>query len=177
MKGMVELLPVILFFVSYKFYDIYVATIVAMIAAVITAGVSWIHKKKLEVRNIIPLAVIIVFGGATLLLEDPIYIKWKPTVVTWLMGLIFLVSQFIFKKALFKKLMGAKLELPDHVFNRLNMLWGLFFLIIGTVNLVVAYTCDTNTWVNFKLFGVSGMTLIFAVVQSFYIFRYTKANA
>jgi len=171
---MTELLPVLLFFVCYKFFDIYFATMIAIIAAVLMAGFTYFRKGRLEVKQLIPVAVLVVFGSATLFLKDPIFIKWKPSVVTWITGTIFLISHFVGRKPIVGHLFGDKLELTPKMEKRLNLAWSIYFLIIGTVNLIVAYNVDTDTWVNFKLFGVGGMTLIFALVQSIFIVRHQK---
>ena len=117
------------------------------------------------------------FGGATLLLQDEVYIKWKPTVLNWLFGLVFIASHFIGKRPVIQRLMDRAVSLPRNVWYRLNLLWSVFFIAIGFINLYVVYNFDTDTWVNFKLFGIFGLTLVFIVVQSFYIGRYVKQDA
>ena len=176
MKTVVDLLPVLLFFLSYKFYDIYVATVASILTAVVLALWCWLKYRRIEMKNLITLVVLVVFGSATILLKDPIFIKWKTTVVTWLMGTVFLGSHFVGKKPLVQRLIGGSLELTDNVARKLNVAWACYFLAIGGLNLFVAYNFDTNTWVNFKLFGVAGMTLLFAVGQSIFIVKTQKQN-
>jgi intracellular septation protein len=171
MKSLVELLPVLLFFVSFKFYDIYTATLVAIVAAIAMTTLIWLKYRRIDMKTLVPLSVLVFFGGATLLLKDPIFIKWKPTVVTWLTGLVFLGSHFIGKKPLVQRIFGKNLELSESLANKLNIVWVCYFFMIGGLNLFVLYNFDTNTWVNFKLFGVAGMTFVFAIIQSIFIVK------
>jgi intracellular septation protein len=174
MKFLFDLLPVILFFGAYKLYDIYVATGVAIVATIIQVGLSWVKTKKIEKNQIITLVILIVLGGATILLQNELFIKWKPTIVNWLFGVVFLGSQFIGKKTIAQHLMGNGIELPLSIWVRVNLSWSLFFIFLGFLNLFVAYNFSTDGWVNFKLFGLTGLTMVFVFWQILYISRFAK---
>lgn len=174
MKFLYDFLPILLFFVAYKVYDIYVATAVAIVASVIQVGWFWIQHRRIEKMHVITLALIIVLGGLTLAFRDETFIKWKPTLVNWAFGLVFLGSQFIGDKPLVKRMMAASISLPNAIWIRLNLAWTLFFIGSGLLNLYVAYNFDTDTWVNFKLFGLLGLTFVFILAQAFYVSRYAR---
>ncbi len=172
MKLLVDFFPILLFFVSFKVYGIYAATVVAIIATVVQVTYVWVRTHRFEPMHVITLAVIVVFGGATLYFQDELFIKWKPTVVNWLFGLVFLLSQAFGQRTAIERLLGGKVELPSGVWKRLNLMWASFFVVVGGVNLFVAYNFDTDTWVNFKLFGLIGLTLVFVILQTLYLHRY-----
>lgn len=176
MKLLFDFLPIVLFFVAYKLYDIYVATAVAIAASVIQVGWSWFRHGKVENMHWITLGVIVVFGGLTLLLQDETFIKWKPTLVNWLFAAAFLGSQYVGKQSLLKRMMATNISLPEPVWLRLNMSWVSFFAAMGAANLYVAFNYDTDTWVNFKLFGMLGLTVIFIIAQAFYLSRHIKSD-
>ena len=171
MKFLFDFFPVILFFVAFKVTDIFVATGVAIAATV--AQIAWVllRRKKVTGMQWTSLVIIVVFGGATLLLRDETFIKWKPTVLYWLAGVVFL-GALAFKQNLVKGVMGEGIELPEPVWFKLAVAWGVFFLFKGTLNLWVAYHFSTETWVNFKLFGGMGLMLAFVVAQAMWIARY-----
>lgn len=177
MKFLTDFFPILLFFVAYKLYDIYVATAVAIVSSLVQVGFQWFRHKKVEKMHLITLLLLIVFGGMTLLLRDPLFIKWKPTVVNILFGLAFLGSQFIGEKNLIERMMGHAVELPAIAWKRLNYAWCLFFFSMAAINLYVAYNFSEETWVNFKLFGMLGMTIVFVIVQSFYIAKHVQEQS
>jgi intracellular septation protein len=167
-KFLFDLFPVLLFFVAFKFQGIFVATAVAIGATV--AQIGWVLFRGKKVTNMqwASLAIIAVFGGATLLLRDETFIKWKPTVLYWSAGGAFLVA-LAFGKNLVKAVMSEGIELPEHVWKKLCVAWSVFFLVTGALNLWVAFTFSTDTWVNFKLFGGMGLMLVFVVVQAVFL--------
>ena len=175
MKFLFDLFPILLFFLAYKLYDIYVATAVAIGAAFVQTGAYWLKHRKFEKMHLITLGILVLFGGLTLFLRDPVFIKWKPTVVNWLFGVSFLGSQFIGKQTLVERMMGHAITVPTPIWSRLNWAWTLFFLGMGLLNLYVAYNFSEDTWVNFKLFGMMGLTLVFVFAQAFYLSRYMQA--
>lgn len=177
MKFFLDFFPILLFFIAYKAYDIYVATAVAIVASLAQVGYIWLKERRVENMHLITLAIIVVFGGATLLLEDEMFIKWKPTVVNWLFAGAFLASQFIGKKTVVERLMGANIQLPALLWVRLNLSWVGFFAALGVVNLYVVYNFDTDTWVNFKLFGMMGLTLLFVLAQGVFLMKHIKEEA
>jgi intracellular septation protein len=171
MKFLYDFFPIVLFFVAFKLYGIYTATAVAIAASVLQVAIYWLKYRKFENMHLITLAIITVFGGATLLLEDEIFIKWKPTVLNWLFAIVFLGSQFIGKKTIVERVMGANIQLKAAEWIKLNLSWVVFFVALGALNLYVLYNYDTDTWVNFKLFGMLGLSLVFMIIQTSYIMR------
>ncbi len=176
MKLLIDFFPIILFFVAFKFAGIYVATGVAIAATVIQ--IAWLRHStgKVEPMQWVSLAVIVLFGGLTIALQNETFIKWKPTVLYWLMAGTLAAGQLFFRKNLLKSLMGSQLELPEPVWRTTNWSWIVFFGVMGVINLWVAYHFDTDTWVNFKLFGGMGLMVVFVVGQALYLGRYMKAE-
>ncbi|MBF0162243.1 MAG: septation protein A, partial [Magnetococcales bacterium] len=152
--------------------DIYVATAVLMGAVLLHTLLLWWWTRRLSPMQGVTLALVLLFGGATLLLHEPRFIQWKPTLVQWLMALLFAGSHVIGDKPLIRRLLDGQLALPPAVWNRLSMAWIGFFLVSGVANLLVVYNFDEATWVSFKLFGLLGMTIIFIVLQGVWLARY-----
>jgi intracellular septation protein len=171
LKLLFDLFPVILFFVAFKIWGIYVATAVAIGATV--AQVAYVLARGRKVANMqwMSLVIIVLFGGATLLLRDETFIKWKPSVLYWLAGAVFL-GGLAFRTNLVKAVMSEGIAMPEAAWTKLCIAWGLFFLFKGTLNLWVAYTFDTDTWVNFKLFGGMGLMFAFVIAQAFWIAKH-----
>jgi intracellular septation protein len=174
MKFLFDIFPVVLFFVAYKLSDIFVATAVAIAATFVQIGWVWVRHRKVEPMLWVSLAIIAVFGGATLALRDETFIKWKPTVLYWLFGLALLVAEHGFKKNLIRAMMGAQIVLPERIWTRLNLSWVGFFVVMGLLNLYVAYNFATDTWVNFKLFGSMGLMLVFILGQAAFLSKYVE---
>ncbi len=174
MKFLFDFFPILLFFAAFKFADIYVATGVAIAASITQVGYSWFKHRRVETMQWITLVLIVVFGGATLYLKDEMFIKWKPTVLNWMFAAAFLGSQFIGKKNLAERMLAANIDLPRAVWTRLNLSWVMFFVLLGCANLYVVYNFDTDTWVNFKLFGLMGLTVAFVLLQAVFLSRYVK---
>lgn len=174
MKLLFDFLPILLFFVAYKLTDIYVATGVLIVASLAQVGWLWLRHRRVEKLPLITAGLVLVLGGATLILHDPIFVKWKPTVVNGLFAIAFLGSRFIGEKTLLERMLGGQLELPRPVWVKLTFAWVVFFCVLGAVNLYVAFTFDENTWVNFKLFGMMGLTLVFVLAQATYMSRHLK---
>jgi len=212
MKQLSDFFPIILFFVVYKFYldlpdelilgindlmpfllitpgessdAIYLATLVAIVVTLIQVSIAAIVVKKVEKMPLITLALLFVFGGATLLFKDPLFIQWKPTAINWLFALVFAGSHFIGSKPLVKRMMSQALDIEDDkVWFKLNIAWIGFFLFSGIANLLVAPEIDPlnfqfseDTWVDFKLFGLLGLTLVFVIAQAFYLARYMPSTS
>jgi intracellular septation protein len=172
MKFLFDLFPVILFFAAFKIFDIYVATAVAIVATILQ--ISWVKLKHGKVDNMLIASgvIIVVFGGATLLLHDETFIKWKPTVLYWLFGMGLIVASLFFKKNLIRSMMEKQVSMPESVWNKLNNAWAVFFIFLGFLNLFVAYNFTTAAWVNFKLFGTMILMFAFIVGQSLMISKY-----
>lgn len=171
MKLVFDLFPLILFFLAYRAFDIFIATGVAMAAVV--AQVAWlrIRNHKIEVMHMINLVVILVFGGATILTENDVFIRWKPTILYWCFSAILFGSQYIFKKPAIRYVMSAQMELPDHAWNRMNLSFAVFTLVMGVLNLYVAFffgadlppEVQRDYWVDFKVFGTMILTFLFVM--------------
>lgn len=174
MKFLFDLFPVILFFAAYKFADIYVATGVAIAATV--AQIAWVHFRHGKVDKMlwVSLGLIVVFGGMTLLLRDPTFIKWKPTVLYWLFAATLLGSALVLRKNLIRAMLEQQVSLPDAVWLRLNLSWVAFFTVMGGLNLYVAYHYSEEDWVNFKLFGGMGLMFAFIVAQGLWLAKYVE---
>ncbi len=166
MKFLFDLFPIILFFVAFKVYGIYVATGVAIAGTFVQIGWVWLRHRKVDNMLWVSLAVIVVFGGATLILQNETFIKWKPTVLYWLFAGTLAISALMFKKNLIRSMMEKQVSLPDPVWGRLLTSWIAFFTVMGVLNLYVAYNFSTDAWVNFKLFGGLGLMLVFVVLQA-----------
>ncbi|WP_026431069.1 septation protein A [Paracidovorax oryzae] len=174
MKLLIDFFPIILFFVAFKVWGIYTATAVAIAATVLQIAYLRIRHGRIEPMQWVSLGVIVVFGGATLLSHSDTFIKWKPTVLYWLMGSALLVGQLFFRKNLIRTLMGGQMELPEAAWRTMNWSWTAFFAAMGAINLWVAHAFSTDTWVNFKLFGGIGLMAVFVVGQALYLSRYMK---
>ncbi len=179
MRLLYDFFPLLAFFIAYKFYGIFPATAVIIVAAMIQIAVHWVRKRRVSPVHLGTAALILVFGGVTLLLGDPIYIQWKPTVLTWLFATVLISSQLIWKRPVIRSLMQRVMEdteqepLPfsDSDWRAMNMQWALFFVVLGLANLYVVYNFSEDAWVNFKLFGTLGLTLVFAIGQSIWMTR------
>jgi len=203
MKLLFDFLPVILFFGMFKYAEarpdwaaatatdwlgfmvsggvvgpkeapVLLATVVVILAT--AAQIAWLvaRRRKVDTMLWVSLALVTVLGGATIWFHSETFIKWKPSVLYWIMGAAFWISQAVFGKNLLQALMGSQLELPAAVWQRLNVAWIAFFALMGLLNIYVAYTFSTATWVNFKLFGGLGLMLAFMVVQGVYLSRHLK---
>jgi len=182
MKFLFDVFPLLLFFAAFKLYDIYVATAVAIVASIAQVGVFWWRHRRFETMHLITLAVIVVFGGLTLLLHNDTFIKWKPTILYWVFGALVLGSHLVGSKTVMERLLGGQLKLPARVWHQVNLAWGLFFLAVGALNLYVAFYYAPEqaaeirqaTWVNFKVFGLMGLTFAFAIVQALFLARHMR---
>jgi intracellular septation protein len=177
MKFLLDFFPILLFFIAYQVWDIYVATAVAIGAALLQVGWQRLRHGRIEKMQAITLALLVLFGGLTLLLRDPVFIKWKPTVVNWLFAVAFLVSAYVGERSLLQRMMGHAVSLPDAIWHRLNWAWVVFFAAMGVLNLVVAYNFPEDVWVNFKLFGLMGLTLVFVFAQAPYLAKHMEQEA
>jgi intracellular septation protein len=169
-----DLFPVILFFIAYKVVDIFAATLVAIVASI--AQIAWLKLRGRKVDNMqwASLAIIVVFGGMTLFLHDETFIKWKPTVLYGLFALALLGGRYLAGRNLIRSMMGAQVRLPDPVWERLNLAWAAFFVLLGVLNIWIAYNFSTEVWVNFKLFGSLGLTVLFVIGQAFWFSRHLQ---
>ena len=206
MKLLFDFFPIILFFVSYykagflventfigQLIDpakpefitaTIVATGVAIIASFVQVSYHWFNTRKFERMHLFSLTLITVLGGITIYLGNPAFIQWKPTILNWLFAFVFLSSMFIGSKPIIQRMMGEQIKLPENVWKTLNLSWVTFFFISGTANLYVAFYYDLqaeaavrmDTWVNFKLFGLMGLTIAFIILQAIYLSRHISED-
>jgi len=178
-KLLFDFFPLVLFFAAFRLADLYVATAVAMLAAV--AQLLWLKLRGavIEPMHWINLSVIVVFGGATLLLQNEAFIKWKPTVLYWIFAVVLLGAQTIFKRNPMEKLMGAQIQLPAAVWTRVNWVWAGFFVASGALNLYVAFSGHFTDaqWVNFKVFGLMALLIVFVIAQSLWLGKHMQTVA
>ena len=172
MKLLLDFFPILLFFGAFKLWDIFVATMMAIVATLLQLGWMRYSTGRTEPMQWLSLGVIVVFGGATLVAQDETFIKWKPTVLYWAMGGALMVGQVFFRRNWLQSLMKSQMALPDHAWRVMLWSWCGFFALMGVLNLWVAYHFDTDTWVNFKLFGGMGLMLVFVLAQAMYLGRY-----
>jgi intracellular septation protein len=174
MKFLFDFFPLLLFFAAYKIWDLFVATGVAMAATV--AQIGWLLAKRRPIPAVMwtTLVLVLVFGGATILLDDKRFFMWKPTVLYWLFALMLGGAQALFDKSLIKSLMGSQLDLPDAVWRRMSWNWALFFLAMGFANLYVMYQFSEETWATFKVFGATGLTFLFMLAQLPWLAKYVQ---
>ena len=172
MKLLIDFFPILLFFGAFKIWGIFVATTVAIVATLIQLAWMRYSTGRTEPMQWLSLGVIVVFGGATLIAQDETFIKWKPSVLYWAMGGALLVGQVFFRRNWLQSLMKSQMALPDHAWRVMLWSWCGFFALMGVLNLWVAYEFDTDTWVNFKLFGGMGLMLVFVLAQAMYLGRF-----
>lgn len=174
MKFLFDYFPIICFFIAYKLWGIYVATGVAIAASFLQLLVYWLRHRRFEKLHVITFALIFILGGVTIIFHNAIFIKWKPTIVYWVFAILLIGSQWVSSKPLLHRMLGKKIELPQKVWAHLNVSWAIFFLMLGGINLYVIYNYNTNSWVNFKLFGTLGLMLAFILGQAFFIGKHLQ---
>src|SRR3990167_406994 len=176
MQFLYEILPVFLFFLAFKFYDIYVATIVGMLATAIQVTIHRLWFNRWDKKQLITLTIFVFFGSMTLYFHNPIFVKWKPTIVFWVFALILIGSQWFTTKPFMQRLMEGMLQdkgsIPLLVWKRVNLMWIVFFICLGGLNLYIAYYASDDVWVNFKFYGMTGALFIFSLIQTIYLARY-----
>ena len=169
MKFLLDFFPAILFFISFKLWGIYPSIAVLMASSFAQIAFFWFKYRRIEPSHLIAFAIVIILGSASLIFRNPIFILWKPTIVFWTFAIIFLAFKIHKKKTVLEAMLGQKMSLPQAKWNVLNKIWTFFFITVGGVNIYVAYHFKLETWVNFKVFGVLALTIIFIVIQSIYI--------
>jgi intracellular septation protein len=205
MKLLFDFLPILLFFGAFKYAEgqkdwaaqfatehlgfvvsggivgpneapVLLATVVVIVATLAQIGWLVARGRKVDMMLWVSLGLVVVLGGATIWFHSETFIKWKPSVLYWVMGLGFWISRAVFRKNLLQTLMGEQLQLPAALWQRLNFAWIAFFGLMGLANIYVAYTFSTATWVNFKLFGGIGLMLLFTLAQGLYLSRYLQSD-
>lgn len=177
MKFLLDLFPIIVFFVAYYSRSdidqrLFFATGATIIAVLIQMLISWLYQRKVEKIHLLSFVLILILGAVTLILEDKRFFLWKPTAVYWMFALVFVLSEWFGQKTLTERMLGNAFHAPGTIWRRMNRLWSLFFLFLGVLNLLIAFSLPEHVWVNFKLFGVLGLSLAFALVQVLLLQRY-----
>lgn len=172
MKQFLDFLPLIVFFAFYKLCDIYVASGALIVATALALVFTWVKYRKVEKMTLITFLMVLVFGTLTLVFHNDLFIKWKVTVIYALFALALLISQWVLKKPLVQRMLGKELTLPDKVWSNLNLAWAVFFLACGLANIYVAFWLPQSVWVNFKVFGLTVLTLVFTLLSGIYIYRH-----
>ena len=173
MSSLLEFLLLAAFFGAYLWRGIFFATGVLMVGSVIVLAVSYWRTRKLEPMPLAVTILALVLGGVTLISHDPVFIKWKFSIVEWLFGLVFIGSHFM-QRPLLQRMLGAQITLPGFVWKRLNLMWAGFFLLLGSVNVFVIYHFDTADWVKFKVWWSTGAMLVFVFLQAIYMSRHLE---
>lgn len=176
MKLFLDFFPVLVFFGFYQYSDhnIVVATAALIVATVAQVGYFFLRHRRVEKMHLIILGTVLIFGGLTVALHNDTFIKWKPTIVSWLFAIILLGSHWIARTNIIRRMLEKEITLPEVVWSQLNMAWSFFFIFSGALNLYVAFSFSQQFWVNFHLFGMLGLTIVFVIGQVFWLSRYFK---
>jgi len=172
MHAFLEYIPLVIFFIFYKFADIYWATGSLIVASAIQIAYFLIKKQPIPKRNLVLFGLIAVFGGLTIYMHDDTFLKWKVTIIQGIFAISLLVSQKVFNKNIIKEFLGEALTLPENIWNKLNLAWAIFFAICGLLNWYIAFNFSLETWVNFKVFGLTALTFIFAIGSVLSLYKY-----
>ncbi len=181
-KLLTDFFPLLVFFAAFQFYDIYIATASAIVAAVVQVGALLLRRRRVDAMQWVTLALLLVFGGLTLLLRNDAFIKWKPSIVNWLFALCIIAPMCVGKPGVIQRLLGAQMQLPARVWRDLNFAWAAFFTLLGGLNVYVAFYYNlgadeaqrTQTWVTFKVFGLTGLSLAFVLIQGVWLWRHLR---
>ena len=177
MQLLVDYIPLVVFILAYFYQDIFFATGILMVAMPVVLVLQWLMTKKINKIYAASTVLVLVLGGATLAFRNPTFLYWKPTVLNWMIAIVFLGSQWIGDKTVVQRMLENAAELSADQWVRLNQIWVVFFSIVGGINLYVAYNFSEAFWVKFKLFGMLGLTLIFVIIQSVWLTLATQKNA
>ncbi len=177
MQLLVDYIPLVVFILAYFYQDIFFATGMLMVAMPVVLALQWLMTKKINKIYAASTVLVLVLGGATLAFKNPTFLYWKPTVLNWLIAIVFLGSQWIGDKTVVQRMLENAAELSADQWIRLNQIWVVFFSIVGGINIYVAYNFSEAFWVKFKLFGMLGLTLIFVIIQSIWLTLATQKNA
>ncbi|ALB55196.1 septation protein A [Cronobacter universalis] len=172
MKQLLDFLPLIVFFVVYKLHDIFWATAALIVATALAVIYSWYKYRKVEKMTLVTFVLVAVFGGLTIYFHNAEFIKWKVTIIYALFAGALLIGQWVMKKPLIQSMLGKEITLPPHAWSRLNIAWALFFIFCGLLNIYVAFWLPEAVWMNFKVFGIPGLTLVFTLLSGVYIYRH-----
>lgn len=203
MKFLFDFFPVVLFFLVYKFFGdlppawigianqfpfmslnqnepkdaILLATLVIILATILQNVLYFAMHRRFERMHLITLGILLAFGTMTLFLKDPLFIKWKVSIINWAFAIAFIASQYIgTRKTLVERMMSQAIQTTPDVWKRVNLMWAMFFVAVGILNLIVAYGFSEDAWVDFKLFGVLGLTFVFVIAQAIYLQKHATES-
>lgn len=171
MKQLIDFIPLVIFFVFFKTYDIYIGVQALMIASTIALAVTWFIYRKIDKIALFVYLMVMIFGALTLIFHKDEFIKWKVTIIYTIFALALLISQYVYKKPLIKTLLGREIRLTDIAWNNINLIWAVFFVICGVINIYISYQLSQNAWVNYKTFILPGTTLILSLFSGVYIYK------
>ena len=171
MKQILDFLPLLVFFAVYKFYDIFLASGALVAASAVQIALIYLLYKRVEKQHLITFALVAVFGTLTMVLRDDTFIKWKVTIVQFLFAGALLIAELM-NKSLLKAMLGKEMPLPDTIWRRAALAWVVFFVASGILNLYIAFNLSQEAWVNFKVFGLMGMTLVYTLLTILYLYRH-----
>ena len=169
MQLFLDYLPILIFFGAYFYKGIYFATVVLMITMPIVFVAQWAITRKINKIFLASTVLVEMLGGLTLAFQNPLFLYWKPTVLNWIIALVFLASQYVGDKPIVQRMLGSAANLTDVQWRRLNTLWVGFFVVVGITNIYVAYNFSEPTWVKFKFFGMLGLTFVFVIIQTIWL--------
>lgn len=172
MRQLLDFIPLIVFFIVYKKVDIFYASGALMVATALSMLAIYLIYNKIEKSSLITLVIVIIFGGLTLIFHSDLFIKWKVTVIYAIFSLALLVSQYFTQKPLIQRMLGKEIHLANEIWYKLNLSWAIFFAICALVNIYVAFWLPQDIWVNFKVFGLTAVTLIFTILSMVYIYKH-----
>ena len=176
MHLLIEYIPIIIFLVAYFYSGIFFATKALMVAMPLGFSIQWFITKKINKIYLGSTILVLILGSATLLFQNPIFLYWKPTVLNWMIALVFFGSHWIGKKTIIERMLTQAISLNNNQCKKLSFSWIGFFLFSGAINIYVAYNFSEEFWVKFKLFGLFGITLIFVIIQSIWINKLAVEN-
>lgn len=176
MKQLLEFIPLILFFIVYKFFGTQEAAITLVVATLIQLIALKMIYGKIEKMQLFMAGFVVVFGGLTAYFNDDAFLKWKVTLLNGLFALVLLISQFVLKNPIVKHLLGKEISLPEQVWAKLNTGWALFFIICMLLNLYVSHFMSNDAWYTFKVFGLTGLSLVATVLTGVVIYPHLQEN-
>lgn len=172
MQAFFEFLPLIIFYIVWKLTDIYWATGSLIVMSALQVLFYIVRGKTVPTKTWIFFGLIAVFGGLTIFMHDDTFLKWKVSIINGVFAAALIVSQYIFKKNIIKQFLGETLTLPESIWSKLNLSWAAFFAFCGVLNWYVAFNFEQEVWVNFKVFGLTGLMIIFSITSIFALYKY-----
>jgi intracellular septation protein len=179
MKFLFDFFPVLLFYITFKSHEDHVegmitATGVLIMATLFQMSYTWLKHNRIEKIHVITMVLLVILGGATIIFKDPKFLIWKVTIANWLFAVAFAGSHFIGHKTIIKRMMDHAVKLPESVWTRLSISWISFFTAVGLLNLYIGFNYDVEIWVDFKFYGLMGLTLAFVLIQAVYVGKHAE---